>query len=188
MRVLIIPADQTQDGFIVRPVLQALLKDRGVSARVDVLPEPRLRGVGDALDKAVVDSIVRDNPMIDLFVLVVDRDCDPSHEQKAMAREREQAGKLIACVAVEEIEVWMLALHREALRAPWKDVREECHPKEQFAEPLLMELGNQGPGRGRKQAMRAIRGQLKTLLSLCQELRVLRDRIAEQIESPDGST
>lgn len=184
MKILIIPEDQTQDGFIAKPVVEAMLADLSIPGRVDVLPEPRLRGAGDALDSDVVASIVRDNPMTDLFVLVVDRDCNrKGHSTKAAAREKEHPGKLVACVAVEELEVWMLALHKEALGQRWQDVRAECDPKERWAEPLLRKLGTGGPGAGRKKAMQALKGRLQTLLSLCTELSDLKTKIANYRQS-----
>jgi hypothetical protein len=178
VKVLLIPEDQTLDGFITKPVIEALLADIKVSARVDVLPEPRLRGAGDALDPSVVRSIVADNPMTDLFVLIVDRDCDrQGHEAKARARQSEHPGKLVACVAVQELEVWMLALYKDQLHESWQNIRAHCDPKEQWAEPLLKKLGSAGPGAGRKRAMQALKGKLKTLLSLCDELNDLRNRL-----------
>lgn len=178
MKVLIIPEDQTHDGFIAKPIIEAILKDIGRAARVDVLPEPRLRGASEALDKDVVASIVKNNPMTDVFVLVVDRDCDrDGHVAKAKARESEHADKLVACLAVEEVEVWMLALYKDKLKAPWTQVRKHCDPKEEWALPLLDKLGTGGPGGGRKKAMRALQAKLNTVLSLCDELKELRRQL-----------
>jgi hypothetical protein len=181
VKVLIIPEDQTQDGFIARPAIEALLADLGIPGRVDVLPEPRLRGAGDALDPDVVRDIVDTNPMTDLFVLVIDRDCDrQGHSTKAAAREREHPGRLVACVAVQELEVWMLALYRDRLGgARWPEVREDCDPKERWAEPLLKRIGTGGPGGGRKKAMQALKGQLQSLLSVCPELEELKQKLAK---------
>lgn len=179
MKVLIIPEDQTQDGYIAKPVIEALLNDEGIPARVDVLPEPRLRGAGDALDPELVREIVDEYPMIDLFVLVVDRDCDrQGHEAKAAAREQEHAGRLVACVAIQELEVWLLALHKDKLDARWPEIRNECDPKERWAEPLLKRIGTSGPGGGRKKAMQALKGQLQSLVSLCDELQQLKGKLA----------
>lgn len=178
MKVLIIPEDQTQDGFIAKPVVEALLADLRIPGRVDVLPEPRLRGASDALDADLVRTIVNENPMVDAFVLVVDRDCDrQGHVSKAAAREQEHPGKLLACVAVQELEVWLLALHKDSLQERWQDVRSHCDPKEKWAEPLLQRLGTGGPGAGRKKAMTALRGKLQSLLWLCDELSELRTKL-----------
>ncbi|HJT98744.1 MAG TPA: hypothetical protein VJ696_10560 [Rhodanobacteraceae bacterium] len=179
MKVLIIPEDQTLDGFIAKPVVAAIFADLGIRARVDVLPEPRLRGASHALDQAMVASIVRENPMTDIFILIVDRDCDrDGHVRKAAARMDEHADRLVACLATEELEVWMLALHRNAIDTPWREIRGHCDPKERWATPLLLALGTGGPGGGRKNAMSALGGQLRTLLALCDELQELRNRLA----------
>lgn len=174
MKVLVIPEDQQLDAFIMKPVIEALLKDLEYVATVAVLPEPRLRGAGDALDAQIVASIVRDNPMVDLFVLVVDRDCDrQGHTAKAAARQSEHAGKLLACVAKEEVEVWMLALHMDRLPVGFSELRGHCDPKETWAEPFLAEQGRAGPGAGRKHAMRALAGSWRGLRDRCEELREL---------------
>lgn len=187
MKVLIIPEDQTLDAFIVKPVVEALMVDLNIPGRAEVLPEPRLRGTGDALNPEVVRSIVHDNPMVDLFILAIDRDCNREGNQaKATAREDEHAPKLIACVAIEELDVWLLALYKAHLGAKWSDVRAECDPKERWAEPLLRELGNRGPGGGRKNAMRALKGNLKTLLALCEEVQSLKEKISATRESGRG--
>lgn len=178
MKVLVVPEDQAVDQYIVKPVVEALFQDLGVRARVDVLREPRLRGASTALAPAMIARIVEENPMEDLFLLVVDRGCDrEGNEAKAAARQAEHEGKLIACLAHQEIEVWMLALHDERVAAPWAEVRAECDPKERFAEPLLRALGRDGPGAGRKKAMRALSGNWRSLRSKCPELKGLQDAV-----------
>lgn len=179
MKVLVIPEDQTHDPCIIKPILEAIFADLERKARVDVLPEPRLRGRIDALSPAMVKRIVDENPMVDLFVLVVDRDCDrDGNETKAAARAAEHPGKLIACVARQEVEVWMMALYPDEVGVPFSELRAHCDPKEPYAEPLLDRLGSRsGPGQGRKAAMRKLAGNLKSLLSRCDELARLRDDV-----------
>lgn len=112
MKVLIIPEDQTHDPFIIKPIIEAIFADLERRAQISVLPEPRLRGTSDALNAALIREIVADNPMEDLFILVVDRDCDrEGNDAKAAAIAAAYGGKLLACVAKQEVEVWMLALH-----------------------------------------------------------------------------
>ena len=175
MKVLIIPEDPTHDPHIIKPIIQAIFDDLGRKARVDVLREPHLRGTSDALDADTIATIVSENEMIDLFLLVVDRDCNrDGNDAKAAVRAREHDGKLIACLARQEVEVWLLALHTDQLDTPWQAVRAECDPKERFGEPLLQRLGSVGPGAGRKAAMRALPGNLRPLLSRCDELAQLK--------------
>jgi hypothetical protein len=175
VNVLIIPEDQSLDQYIVKPVVEAMFRDAAIPARVDVLPEPRLRGCTEALNPGVIAGIVADNPMADLFLLIVDRDCNrEGNDEKAAARQQEHEGKLIACVAIQEVEVWMLALHAEQLDAKrFTEVRAHCDPKELWADPLLDKLGRDGPGQGRKRAMRAIVGNWRSLSGRCPELATL---------------
>jgi hypothetical protein len=180
VKVLIVPEDQELDRYIVLPVVQALFDDLGLRARIQVLPEPRLRGSAAALDAAVVRDIVQANPMEDLFILVVDRDCDrEDNARRAAERQKEHAGKLVACVAREEVEVWLLALYKNDLGVSFRDVLAHCDPKEQWAEPLLQKLGSTGPGRGRKSAMRALKGSWRSLRDTCTELRDLQAAIQD---------
>lgn len=182
MKVLIIPEDPSLDKYILKPVVERIFEDLERTARVDVLEEPHLKGVDQALDATIIAEIVRDNPMEDLFLLIVDRDCNRfKNVEKAAARVAEHSNKLIACLAVEEVEVWLLAVHRENLNAGWLEVRAECDPKERFAEPLLNMLGRDSPGRGRKGAMRGLGAKWKGLLELCPEIKALKTSIASRI-------
>jgi hypothetical protein len=178
MKVLVIPEDQELDRYIVRPVIEALFAELEIRARVDVLPEPRLRGASQALDPAIIGKIIDENPMIDLFRLVVDRDCDrDGNEMKATARVRENPGKLIACVALQELEVWLLALYKDELGVLFSKVRADCDPKEQWAEPLLANLGTDSPGKGRKSAMKKLAGNYRSLRDTCTEIRDLENAV-----------
>lgn len=157
------------------PVVERLLRDLGKTPRM--FPGERLRGTGEALDRDVIDRIIEDSPMIDVFVLVVDRDCNREKtEQKVAARVKEHRGKLVACLAKEEVEVWMLALHRGALGVSWSEVRDHCDPKEAFAKPFLHRSGwTTDVGGGRKRAMRDVGASFRGLLRVCPEIAALRD-------------
>jgi hypothetical protein len=146
---------------------------------VDVLRDPHLRGVDQALDRDIVAGIVRDNPMEDLFILMVDRDCNRlGNATKAATRLEEHPGRLLACLACQEVEVWMLALHRKQLTTPWSTIRDECDPKELYADPFIAAQGWSAlVGRGRKKAMRELGSAWAGLLQVCPELRELHDQI-----------
>lgn len=185
-RVLIIPEDPTLDRHILKPIIERIFEDLGRNARVDVLEDPHLGGVDEAVDADVIRGIIRDRAMFQLFLLLVDRDCR-DREALVAQREAEHPGKLIACLAIEEVEVWMLALHRDSLRktvgANWSDVRQECHPKERYADPLMKAEGWMSMiGRGRVQAMRRLGPQWQGLLQVCPELAKLKQRIAQWLE------
>lgn len=116
--------------------------------------------------------------MIDLFLVLVDRDGNPQRAGVAHQREAEHGERLFACLAIEEIEVWMLAIHRESLGLPWNEVRAEIHPKERFAQPFLTERAPKlDPGAGRAWAMRELGARWKGILQCCPELNELQARI-----------
>lgn len=177
MKVLVIPEDQELDQYIVKPVAELLLSDVGLSAKVEVLPEPRLRGATQALSAEVIGEIISDNPMVDLFLRFVDRDCNrEENESRAEHREKAHPGQLLACCAWQEVEVWLLSAYKELLGVPWQEVRKECDPKERFAELVLQRFKSRGPGRGRKAAMREV--SVNSLLT-CDELVEFRSRLLD---------
>ncbi len=177
MKVLVIPEDPALDQYILKPIVERLFADLGKTARVQVLSKPRLRGIAQALDPDIIADVVRTYPMVDLFLVMVDRDGDPKRPKGATSLEGRQP-HLFVCLAIEEIEVWMLAAHRDTLPTPWSEIRQEPHPKERFAHPFLAERAPKlDPGQGRAWAMRELGGKWKGVLSACEELTELRQRI-----------
>lgn len=181
MKVLVVVEDPTHDQYIVKPIIEALLDSAGKRARVEVLKDPHLGGVEDVFTH--LDEIVEDNPMIDLFIFALDRDC--VHGREGRLRTRLAAhSKAMGCLAREEVEVWMLALwpkaQLEQFAGPWSEIRAECHPKERYAEPFLRALGYSSAdlGYGRKRAMTALSGNIRRLLSRCKELDQLKAELA----------
>ena len=184
MKVLIIPEDPTLDRHILKPVVESIFQQIGKPARVDMLEDPHLTGVSQALKPEMIAGIVLDNPMEDLFLLIVDRDGDNSgHELAAAQLRRSHPDKLLTCLAHQEVEVWMIALHRDKIDTPWREVRSERDPKERFARPFLEKMGWSGlVGRGYKRAMRDLAGQWRSLLSVCPEIAGLQQEIAIWVE------
>lgn len=185
MKVLVIPEDPTLDQYILKPVVEHLFKDFGRPARVYVLQDPHLRGVSQALDKGIIAGILEKERMIDLFLLIVDRDCVDDRQAQLDARLAQGRGlgkSILGCLAVEEVEVWALALYRSEFPR-WRDVREECHPKEKYFDPLVRQRNwQEGPGRGRASAMTALSGKWRSLKSVCRELQGLQDRVDEWLQ------
>jgi len=187
MRVMIIPEDPTLDQFILKPAIEAVFDDLKRVARVQVLSNPRLRSVEQALEPKLLESILNSNPQTDLFLLLLDRDCGQNRIHRVMARETEaqNSGKwLCGCLAIEEIEMWVLAISQEELPASWQEMRKECHPKETYFNPLVAQLGLQNDvGRGRKQMMKDLAGRYSRLFQLCPEIAELRERIRQKLDS-----
>lgn len=180
-RVLIIPEDPTLDQHILKPVVERIFVDLQRKARVEVLRDPHLTGISQALSGEVVKEVVEDNQMMDLFLLIVDRDCENyGNTAKAEARRKEHAKVLIATLAQEEVEVWPLALHRTDLGPSWATIRKECHPKERYFDSLIKEKDWLGTvGKGRKRAMRSMGKNWQGLLELCPEIKDLKMAIKE---------
>lgn len=176
---MIIPEDPTLDQYILKPIVEQIFSDLGKSPRIHVLSNPRLRGVSQALDPAILADIVSTNRMIDLFLVLVDRDADVKKRPlEARERSAEHPGRLLVCLAIEEVEVWMLAIHRDTIGAPWKTIREERDPKERFAHPFLAERAPQlGAGNGRAWAMRPLGQKWRGVLDVCPELEELKQSI-----------
>lgn len=177
MKILVILEDPTHDRYIVEPVVRRILADLQVTARMDVLTDPHLRGVDDLI--AQLPSIIEDNPMVDVFVVVIDRDCNRQNNVERIENATRGERRIVACCAIEEVETWMLVLHRDELGTPWPQVRAECDVKETYALPFLRRHGETGPGRGRKAAMRELGTSWRGLKDLCDEV----PRMGELIRS-----
>lgn len=54
MKILIIPEDPTLDQYILKPIVERICTDHGLGARVDVLRDPHLRGVDQALARDII--------------------------------------------------------------------------------------------------------------------------------------
>jgi hypothetical protein len=180
MKVLVIPEDPLNDQYILKPVVERIFADLERPARIEILQSPRLRGIDEALNEDVVRNIVNERRMFDLVLLIVDRDCNRyNNEQKAKARQEEHSRQLLTCLAIEEVEVWMLSVHRDTLQEPWRKILAECDPKEVYAEPFLKRQGwTISVGKGRKRAMHDLDQKWKTVLKSCPEITDLKKHIA----------
>lgn len=189
MKVLVVPEDPTHDQYILKPLVTRLFADLGKAPRIDVLSRPRLRGVAQALDAEILKDVVATYPMVHLFLVLVDRDGQADRRAVAEAREREHPDRLFVELAIEEIEIWMLALHARALGAAWKSVRSEVDVKKTFALPFLKrESPALDPGEGRSWAMRDLgTRQRKALCRQCPELASLQRRIEAWLSARTAS-
>jgi hypothetical protein len=118
---MVIPEDPTNDQYILKPVVEQLFAGLGKSPRVQVLANPRLRGISEALSAPILADIVAMYPMVDLFLVLVDRDAEQKRPGQAEERAQEHPDQLFVCLAIEEVEVWMLALHRDLLETSWQE-------------------------------------------------------------------
>ncbi len=154
MKVLIIPEDSRYDQYILKPIFSRLFREIGrPSTRVRVCQEPVLGGVGEALKSDRIEEVIARYPVIDIFILCVDRDGKHGRRQRLDQIENQfGTGRVfLAENAWEEIETWALAGLDLPAEWRWTDVRAEVHVKERYFEPLAAQLGlTDAPGGGRK--------------------------------------
>lgn len=175
-RVLIIPEDFRKDQYMLKPIVRAMFDAlEKPNARIKVCQRPLLRGVEQALDTDYLTEILEDYAgMVDLFLLCVDRDCEPHRRERLDDRERwageEHDCSLIAENAWQEIEVWVLAGHDLPPDWTWEDIRRDCDPKEMYFAPFAeqQDLSNT-PGGGRKVLAEEAARRYPRIRQLCPE-------------------
>lgn len=178
LNVLVIPEDYRKDQYIARPIARALVMEAGGSkATVQVCQNPLLGGIREALKVERLAAIVRTYPMVDVFLLCVDRDADPNRVDQLARLEREllptmRPGQiLLAEHAWQELEVWLLAAARDLpARWSWSEIRSARDPKESYFRPYAKSQGvANGPGEGRKVLGERAAGEYRRVRSLCSE-------------------
>jgi hypothetical protein len=178
MNVLIIPEDFRKDRYIVDPLIKRMFRELGrQSATVRVCMDPLLGGISEALKWQRIEEVLdRYTGMINLFLLLVDRDGEIGRRVKLDSREEMAAKRLgaykrlFAENAWEEIEVWALAGQNLPADWKWKEIRGETHPKELYFERLAKSRGLlKEPGEGRTTMGREAASNYQRVKSLCGE-------------------
>jgi hypothetical protein len=183
MKVLVIPEDPTYNGYILKPLIKRLLQSMGKpQAQVTVLTNPFAQGY--PMIKAKLPAICERYHHFDLLLFLPDDDCrDRTAELQNIEREAGQMRvNLIACAAIPEVEVWLLAGHVNKLPANWQTVRADCDLKERYFEPFLQQYGDRSAGGGRQQLMQEALSSFTGVLGRCPELQILRQRIQASLE------
>ena len=185
-KVLVIPEDPTNNGYILKPLMQAILTDAGKpNAKVDVLTNPKLAGYDHAL-RAIKEELADRYGFWDLWVFMPG--ADRAAPQAMTALETTLAGKgvkLLCCPAQPEVEIYACAPYRQEIQGGWKAAREDIKMKEDVFDPLLKKHGDaRRAGAGRDLMITESLENLPLLFQLCPELKALRDRIAALINPP----
>jgi hypothetical protein len=183
--VLIVPEDPSHNGYLLKPLIVRILAACGKpAAGVEVLTSPRTRGYAHA-KQLLETTLLERYRHKDLFLFLVDADGqDRREELLRLETEAHSRGvRLLCCAAVQEVEVWLLAGHRQRLGGRrWQDVRAEISLKERIFAPFLAEWGDsRRAGGGRDKLMRETLESYPALLQLCPELANLERRIREAI-------
>ena len=186
MRVLVIPEHPRYDQYILKPVVEQLFKHLGKPARVDVLANPVFDGVSQILKSSNLERVAALHPMHGIFLLFPDRDGNEGRASQLAMLEASFPGTLFGCAAIEELEIWMLALHAGELYAPWVELRAETQLKESAQRWLDEKWPAPTPSRGRKTAMAALTAtSFRTLLRQCPELQELCQKVATHAGKTD---
>jgi hypothetical protein len=173
VKVLIIPEDFRKDQYILKPLFERLFAGfHRPNTKVVVCNPPLLRGVTEALKEDRLAEIFTLYPMIDIFVLCVDRDGVVTRRKRLDQLEQKfgTARRFLAVNAWEELETWVpagLDLRKDWV---WADIRREISVKERYFEPLARERGvADGPGGGRKALGEEAARRLTAIRQKCSE-------------------
>ncbi len=75
MNVLIIPEDFRKDQFVLKPIVERMFAEIGKPrAKVLICFDPLLGGIDQATNWDRIRDILDMYPMVDIFLLLVDRD------------------------------------------------------------------------------------------------------------------
>lgn len=181
-RVLVIPEDHTNNGYILKPLVKKILSRCGKpNALVDVLDDPRVEGYEHA-KSLLRTQLLEDYQFMDLMLFLPDADGkDRSAEFRSLEEEAGRQGvHLLCCAAEQEVEVWLLAGYRDRLEVRWQEIRRDRSVKENVFVPFLRAHGNpKAPGGGRDVLMGQTLNGYGALLKRCPELAELERRIRE---------
>ncbi len=184
--VKIIPEDPSYNGYILKPLVETILKNVGKpNADVSVLTNPKVSGYEHA-KKLLKEEIVERYLHMDLLLFMPDADgkdkSDELYRLEGYASDKKV--NLICCAAVQEVEIWLLAGHKEKLSDTWKNIRANRNVKESVFEPFLKSHGDtRRAGKGRDLLMEASLSNYKSLKKLCPEIETLENRIKESFTS-----
>ncbi|MCI0538490.1 MAG: hypothetical protein L0Z50_25055 [Verrucomicrobiales bacterium] len=186
MNILVIPEDFRKDQFILQPIIAAMMTKLAKPSIVEVLKDPLIGGVEQALNLELLKEIVDANRWrVDLFLLCVDRDAVITRRGVLDRIERHFAGvladsKLLASEnAWQELEVWLLAGHDLLGGWQWSDIRQHRDPKEAYFDELVrVRKLEDDPGGGRKTLGYEAARKYRRIYSRCREdIQVMEKRI-----------
>ncbi len=187
MNVLVIPEDFRRDQYVLRPLIRSMMACLGQRrAHVDVCRDPLLGGIAQALRIENLQLIVKANPMVDLFLLCVDRDGEEGRrtilsnvEMRLRNQIKKAGGAFLAENAWQEIEVWLLAGHELLKGWRWNEIRAHRDPKETYYVVLARQRNvADDDSQGRKVLGLEAAGRYQRIRQLCREdILVLEKRV-----------
>jgi hypothetical protein len=176
MKIMVFAEDPRLDQYMLKPIVEAALEHAGKPrAKVMVCQSANQRGDTTVTRAEQILELIEDNPLYEVYILCVDRDCREEREGAITALEQkvnhELTGKrFIAVCGREELEVWVLAGITD-LTEPWNAIRSECHPKERYFDTYARtKRVSDTNGRGRKVLERAAREYGNRIRGMCPEV------------------
>jgi len=184
-RALVIPEDPTYNGYILRPIIERILRECGrPNAKVMVLTNPRANGYEHA--KGILEGVFARYRHYNLMLFLPDADGnDRAPEFAHLEGKAAHVGvKLICCAAVQEVETWLLAGHLDKLGKGWGEIRTDVAVKENLFAPFLEEYGDlRRAGGGRDLLIQQTLSNYPGLLERCPELRRLQELVCLYIQT-----
>lgn len=180
-KVRIFCEDIKHDEFILKPLVERLMKACELTAKVDFANTPAARGYESVVDWIKKEGVEKYKYQ-DLLLFLPDADGkDCTAQFAALEAQALQAGTtLLCCAAKEEVETWLLAGHLSKLDMSWQTVRSDTSVKENVFAPFLSRYGNlKTNGEGRQILMRETLENYSGLLARCPELADLEQRICK---------
>ncbi len=179
MKVLVIPEDFRKDQYMLKPIITAMmkaLKKGSGTTKVRICQDPLLGGISEALKWENIETIINQYPMVDLFLLCVDRD-GKEGRKVALDKIEKQATEILgqkqlflAENAWQEIEVWVLAGLDLPREYNWQEIRQEINPKEIYFLPFVQQQKLlDTPGEGRKPLAEKAARRYDRIRQLCSE-------------------
>lgn len=188
--VLVIPEDFTKDEHILKPVIEAVLRDAGKpKAVVQICRDPNFQGISECLkvDRLRAEVVER-YPMVNLFLLIVDADgklgrMDALNHVVSELRSDLKGRILLAEMVRQEVEILVLAGHNLNPGWNWGEIRSDPNVKNTYFNELVEREGTQSlPHQGRKLLMRTAIRNWNRIKSRCpEETTELATRIKEII-------
>jgi hypothetical protein len=193
MNVLIIPEDFRKDQYIVAPIIRKMLTEIGKpNANVRVCLDPLMGGISEATKWERIQEVIDMYPMVQLFLLIVDRDGIETRrltldrlEQKAAEHLGTTGRTLLAENAWQEIEVWAIAGQPLPKDWKWAEIRQHRDPKEAYFEPLARSRKlTDEPGEGRTTLGKEAALNYSRVRSLClEDIQQLEERLKTALAS-----
>jgi hypothetical protein len=177
LNVLVIPEDFRRDQYLLQPLLQRIIERSAVAPRVRVCLDPLLGGIREALRFERIREVLDRYPMVQCFLLIVDRDGESGRRNRLDEIEAEAKevlgprGFLLATAAHQEVEIWGLAGMTDLPKDwRWPEMRAEVHCKETYFEPYVRQRRLEAlPCGGRRTLGLEASGRISRVLRLCDE-------------------